>query len=325
MPEKFDDWGARGPETELQSSTDDDPDDSLDSEGFEEGDVLAEEMGEEAESAAVESEGDAGEVDEVDATPADHSLTELDHALEDVIVNAMSAADSHGFVRRLAAGVSRIARATGSAQGGARGNEGAGQPPDAAARDAAPRRELAPRARRLQRRVLPLLQQFGDEQTDEPETIADLAQRLADEAAGKALDEALPLLAGMAAHVLALPLVRRNNAPLARAEKRELLDASLDAARTLDHARGAGALSALLPLARSVARGVPRMGLVTADLARAIRRGAGQAAAQPRLLRHLMSLAAPARWPSTRHGTAVAALPRRIRLEGPVEITILSR
>lgn len=149
MLEKFDDWGARGPETELQSSTDEDPDDSLDSEGFEEGDLLAEEMGEETESAAVESDGgaderrtelSAGDTDEVNATPADHSLTELDHALEDVIVNAMSAADSHGFVRRLAAGVSRIARATGSAQGGTRCNEGARQSPAAAARNAAPRR-----------------------------------------------------------------------------------------------------------------------------------------------------------------------------------------
>ncbi len=191
-------------------------------------------------------------------------------------------------------------------------------------RGAAPRREPNLRARRLQRRILPLLQQFGDEQTDEPETIADLAQRLAEEAADEALDEALPLLAGMAAHVLALPLARRKNAPLAHAEKRELLDASLDAVRILNQARDARALSALLPLARSVARGVPRMRLVTADLARAIRRGAGQAASQPRLLRHLMSLAAPASWPSRPHGTA-AALPRRIRLEGPVEITMLSR
>ncbi|MFM0052529.1 hypothetical protein [Caballeronia grimmiae] len=316
MGERFDDWTAESSAIKPKLESDGNPSDSLECEGFQEDAALADTTDEKSEAAAGADLGDeadrahdttagadgdsvANQSGDSDASSHDRSLAAFLDALDKVVLNALGAAGSADFVRRLADGANRLSRSLHGT-----GASSSSPPVD---RDAF----------RSARRSLFLLQCVRNAQLDQHEVFARLAAQLAHEAARPASDAALRLLAAVAAHVVARYLPR----PLTRAQRRELLDASLDAAFILRHAHGGRALRAVLPLARKT----QRSGAASSRLARALRRGAQRTVVQPDLPRHLVPATIDTQWPAGRHGGANAVLPRRIRLQGPVEITIFSR
>jgi len=159
--------------------------------------------------------------------------------------------------------------------------------------------------------ILPLLQQEAVDGADETEVFEDLADWFEDEG----VDEALPILAGVAARAAVRPLVRRTGAAVGGAMGRQLVRSTTQAARTLVARRGPRAIRALPRIARGVGRVAARGGLRPAALPAAIRRTAARVAARPTLTRQL---ARPTRPPSARGGGLV----RSLTLRGPVEVTV---
>ena len=150
---------------------------------------------------------------------------------------------------------------------------------------------------------------------DEREALDDLTEVFVEEG----LDEALPVLGGLAARALLQPLsAERIGAPL----RRQLVDSATQAARTLAGRAGPEALRALPRLAQSIGRTAGRRDVRPAALPQALRRTAVHVTSQPASLARLMR-SAPKRSP-TRTVLGQGA-PQRLVVPGPVEIHILSR
>jgi hypothetical protein len=149
---------------------------------------------------------------------------------------------------------------------------------------------------------------------DEGEALDDLTELFVEEG----LDEALPVLGGLAARALLRPLsAGRIGAPL----RRQLVASATQAARTLAERAGPEALRALPRLAQSIGRTAGRRDARPAALPQTLRRTAVQVASQPALLARLTR---PGRKrSSTRTGLGHGA-PQRLVVPGPVEIHILS-
>ena len=240
---------------------------------------------------------------------------ETPEGLEAAIAEALDAQGPEEFFARLLGGVGRLAaqpaRATRrqSAWGRRRGARPASQ--DGASGRTGTRGSLTEVMRRLGR--------YLAEGIDEREALSDLADLFAEEG----LDEALPVLGGLAARALLRPLsAGRIGAPL----RRQLVESATQAARTLAGRAGTEAVGALPRLAQSIGRTAGRRDVRPSALPQALRRTAVQVASQPALLARLMRPGrkrSPTRTgldiSSGRHGT-----PQRVVVPGPVEIHILS-
>lgn len=158
--------------------------------------------------------------------------------------------------------------------------------------------------------AIPVLQRYHSEGLDEAQAFDALAQWFEEEQA----DLAVPLMAGFAARMVARPLLRQAGTALNARVRRQMVRRAAEAARILARRRGPRAVRALPPLARSVARCALRRALPPRTVPRALQRSATELAARPQLVRHLMHPANPPA-PAPRNA-------RRIRIAGPVEITI---
>lgn len=163
-------------------------------------------------------------------------------------------------------------------------------------------------------RLLPLLQRHAAQGSNETELFEDLGDWFEDEG----VDEALPVLAGVAARAAVRPLVRRTGSVVSRAAGRQVVRSATQAARTLVRRQGAQAVRALPRIARSVGRAAARWNARPGAVASALRRTAARVAARPALVRRLAHPTAPA---STRR-LAASGVPRRIVVRGPVEIIV---
>jgi hypothetical protein len=331
--------------SEEPSHSMDDAEDSIQEEGFEEGDALSDEMGD-----ATEDGLDGGEaLDDAYAQQqrkeaieegiegfAEADPARMQDALEEAMADALDANDAGEYFRLLAAGIRRVAamgvRARGVEAGAAnpvRRAAHAGESPDNwAARitgEAERSRERRTGSRdamtNLPHRILPVLRRYAADGFDELEAFQDLADRFAE----GGLDKALPVLAGMAARTLAFPGLQRGAVELASALRRELVRGSRHAAHTLVRRRGPQAVRALPRIARSVARTAERQRLPPAALPRALRRVAERVTTKPQLMQHLVSPTAITTSPPTRLRVVSPGMPRRFSFRGPVEITIRSR
>jgi hypothetical protein len=159
--------------------------------------------------------------------------------------------------------------------------------------------------------AIPVLQRYRSEGLDEAQVFDALAQWFEEEQA----ELAVPLMAGFAARMVARPLLRQAGAALKPRLRRQMVRRAAEAARILARRRGPRAVRALPSLARSVARCAVRRLLPPRTVPRALQRTATELAARPQLVRQLMHPANPSA-PAPR-GNA-----RRIRVAGPVEITI---
>jgi hypothetical protein len=245
-------------------------------------------------------------------------------ALEEAVADALDAEDSDEFFRQLVGGISRVA---GAARRGAttagRVARGVGRAAQTAGRVAGQVQRVAGRAGRAANplasilgQVAPLLQQYAAQGFDELDALEDLADLFADEE----LDEALPVLAGMAARTMVRPALRR--AALSSPLRRQIVRSTTQVARNLVRRQGPAALRALPRIAQSVGQTAARRRLSPSRLPQAIRKTGARVAAQPRLVGQLSRPAPGMRRTSVRPGPGRGGLPQRLRLQGPVEIMI---
>ena len=250
--------------------------------------------------------------DDLDVDPGfDAAEAETQDDLEAAIAEALDAQGPEEFFARLLGGVGRLAaqpaRATRrqSARGRRRGARPASQ--EGASGRTGTRGSLTEVMRRLGR--------YLAEGIDEGEALDDLTDLFVEEG----LDDALPVLGGLAARALLQPLsAGRIGAPL----RRQLVESATQAARALAGRAGPEAVRALPRLAQSIGRTAGRRDVRPAALPQALRRTAAQVASQPALLARLLR-PGPKRSP-TRTGLDRGA-PQRLVVPGPVEIHILSR
>ncbi len=138
-------------------------------------------------------------------------------------------------------------------------------------------------------------------------------------------DEALPVLAGVAARAALRPLVRGGGAKTGQAVRRQIVRGATQAARSLINRQGPQAVRALRPLATSVGRVAVRRGMNPAALPGAIRQAAARVAAQPALVTRLsqvISRTGRSGVPRSRLTISGGSVPRRFVVNGPVEIII---
>jgi hypothetical protein len=245
-------------------------------------------------------------------------------ALEEAVADALDAEDSDEFFRQLVGGISRVA---GAARRGAttagRVARGVGRAAQTAGRVAGQVQRVAGRAGRAANplasilgQVAPLLQQYAAQGFDELDALEDLADLFADEE----LDEALPVIAGIAARTMVRPVLRR--AALSSPLRRQIVHSTTQVARNLVRRQGPAALRALPRIAQSVGQTAARRRLSPSRLPQAIRQTGARVAAQPRLVGQLSRPAPGMRRTSVRPGRGRGGLPQRLRLQGPVEIMI---
>jgi hypothetical protein len=166
--------------------------------------------------------------------------------------------------------------------------------------------------------LLPLLQQHAAQGADELDVFEDLADWFEDEA----VDEALPVLAGVAARAALRPLIRRGAAAAGRTVRRQLVRSATHAARQLTRRQGPQAVRALPRIARSVGRTAARRGARPAALPAALRQTAAQVVRQPALVRRLAGPAAARPRAVGVRRVAAGGVPRRFVVNGPVEIIV---
>jgi len=246
-------------------------------------------------------------------------------ALEDAMADALDAEDTDEFFRRSLGALSRVAGVVGRGAGTVgRVVRTVGQAAQTAGRVARRTRRIAGRAAQARSPVGYLMQQLGqylNQGFDEYDALEDLANLFAEEE----MDEALPVLAGVAARTALRPMLRRTAGQVSRPLRRQLVLSTTQAAQTLVRRRGPQAVRALPRIARSVGRTAVRRGLRPAALPQAVRRAAVQVAARPALVQRLAQpLAQPPARTAMRRPLG-RGIPRRFRLRGPVEITIVSR
>lgn len=244
-------------------------------------------------------------------------------ALESAVANAMEAEDGDEFLLRLISGIRGVA-------GTARQNIPTASRPVGPRSRPNPRRAARPVGGTmaggglggLLQQLLPLLRQHAALGADEAELFEDLADWYEQEQA----DQALPVLAGVAARAALRPLLRRGGAAAARAAARQIVRGATQAARTLIQRQGPRAVRALGPIGRSVGRAAQRNNLRPAALPGAIRQTAARVAAQPALAQRLIQPRQAIVRPGTPRNrlTLSGGVPRRFLVQGPVEIIIRS-
>jgi hypothetical protein len=174
----------------------------------------------------------------------------------------------------------------------------------------------------LLQQLLPMLQQHTAQGANEMDVFEDLADWFEQEDA----DEALPILAGVAARAALRHLVRRSGAMAGRAVSRQIVRSATQAARNLVNRQGAQAIRALRPIAASVGRVAVRRGMRPVALSGAIRQATARVAAQPALARRLSQTATrttrASNAPRSRLSISGGGTPRRFVVNGPVEIII---
>lgn len=269
-------------------------------------------------------------------------------SLEDMMADTLDAGDTDEFFSRLLSGISQVAGVAGRGAGAVgRVARTAGRTARTAERIAGQARRTAGQVGRVAGRVgrvagrvgqvagraaqarsplrsllgqlLPMIRQWSQQGFDEADALEDLADLFAEEE----MDEALPVLAGVAARTVVRPLLRRVAGQVSHPLRRQLVHSATQAAQTLVRRQGPQALRALPRIAQSVGRTAARRRLRPAALPQAVRRTAAQVAARPSLVRRLAQpTASPA---PTRQLPVGRGATRRFRLSGPVEIHIISR
>jgi hypothetical protein len=192
-----------------------------------------------------------------------------------------------------------------------------------------PRREdgrTEQRARQVPEPYATLMQQFGQYQNqgfDEFDALEDLAETFAGmDFDDDEIDDALPVVAGIAAHAIARPLLGRGAQRLPRWHGRQLVRSTTDAARMLVRRQGGHGLRALPGIAHGVLRSALRRGASARALAPMVQRAALRVAASPQLTRQLAQ--GTRRAMSSAMTDRGASFPGRLVVRGPIEITILS-
>lgn len=277
-------------------------------------------------------------------------------ALESALADALDAEDADEFFRQLLGNISRVAGLVG------RGTRAAGRVAQTAGRVAGQARRtaqtvgrvagqarraaqtagrVAGQARRVAGRVqqvagqaagasrpaanllqqlLPLLQQYATQGFDELDALEDLADLFAEEE----MDEALPVIGAIAARAAVSPLLRTTAARLSRPVRQQLVRSGTQAARTLARRQGPAAVRALSPIARQVGQTAARRGLGVRSLPSALRSTAARVAARPAMVQQLSRPVRRGGLRQRRLGRG-RGVPRRLVLQGPVEIRIVSR
>jgi hypothetical protein len=335
--------------------------DSLENEGFEEGDAYEADMGDESLAASDASE-DFGEEDahadlgdeetegfELDMAAGADAL-EVWNAFEDEIANSLDALDTDEFIGRILGGLGRAVSVVGRGRGPAPQAAamlarvlGAGQAAPAKGRAAnAARTEgtIAARAGDValapSQRAASLGHLFGQlgqlmgRNFDDLEAFDAAADLYIDEG----LDEALPAAVALGARAVARGLGLRNVAQMTMPARRALVRAIATSARDLIFGRGPQSLRALPRMGQAVARTARRRRLPPAAAAQAVRRAlprtARTVARRPRLARRLATPAAGPR-PIARPSSIGRGTPgpgpraRRYTFSGPVTLTITGR
>ncbi len=239
----------------------------------------------------------------------DEAQDDLDD-LEVAIADALDARGPEEFFARLLGGMGRLAApppARGTRRQAMRNGQRGARP---ASREGASGRTGT---RGPLTGIMRHLGRYLAEGSDEREALEDLTERSVEES----LEEALPVLGGLAARAVLQPLpAGRIGAPL----RRQLVASATQAARALVGRVGPEALRALPRLAESIGRTAGRRTVRPAALPQALRHTAAQVTKRPALLARLMR---PAR--KKTHYRPGRAASRRLVVPGPVEIHILSR
>jgi hypothetical protein len=320
--------------------------DGFEGDGMEEDGMMEMDGYDEHEEAFLDEEGfeDGFESEYADEF-AEEAVDEID-ALEEAVADALDAEDSDEFLARLIGGIRNVAGAVGRGAGAVRRVAGtaqrvAGQVGGIArgveglARSVGGTTAGAPRRRRIRtrsgtatgnelpaliRQMLPILQQHARQGADEMELFEDLADWYEE----TQVDEALPLIAGVAARAALRPMVRRGAAVASRAVRRQLVRGATQAARQLAGRQGARGVRALSRITRSVGRTAVRRGLRPANLPTAIRQTTARIAAQPGLVRRLSQPGAVTTGAAPRSRVILrgGGTPRRFVVNGPVEIIV---
>jgi hypothetical protein len=172
-------------------------------------------------------------------------------AFEEAAADALDAEDSDEFFRRIMSGLSQVAGGVGGAASRVR------RVAQTTARRAGQAQRITRRAARARSPVGYLVQRLGqylNEGFDEFDALEDLADLYAEEE----LDEALPVLAGVAARALVRPLVRRATGQIGLGVRRQIVRSAGQAARTLARRVGPHSVRALPQIVRSIGRSAAR-------------------------------------------------------------------
>ncbi|WP_024302736.1 hypothetical protein [Pseudogulbenkiania sp. MAI-1] len=163
------------------------------------------------------------------------------------------------------------------------------------------------------------LSQLLGQQADELDAFDEFADLYVEDG----IDEALPLAVGLAARAAASALGRGAVARMAQPARRALVRGVANTARQLLSRHGPRALRALPRVARGAVRVARQRQVPVAQVPALMQRVGRQVAAQPQLVRRL------AQQPAGSGMGSLAAAPtgnaRRFRINGPVEISIVSR
>jgi hypothetical protein len=138
------------------------------------------------------------------------------------------------------------------------------------------------------------------------------------------LAQAVPLLAALTARAIAQG-VAQGGEPIGREAGQHLVREAVTATRHLVQSKGAGGLVLLPHIARGLVRHALRRGIAAAALAEALPRVAGRLLHDPDLARRLTRAGARGKPEVDRPGRWTRGRPRRLLLNGPVEITIIAR
>lgn len=243
-------------------------------------------------------------------------------ATEEAVADALDAEDSDEFLRRLISGIRVVADQVGRVARGvqdvAGGIAGAGAQ---RGRRGGKHRTGGAMGRGSLQLLLPILQQHAAQGANEMSLFEDMADWFEQENP----DEALPILAGVAARAALRPLSQGSGAIAEQAVRRQILRGATQAARNLVSRQGPQAVRALRPIATSVGRVAVRKGIEPAALPGAIRQAAARVAAEPALARRLSQPAMRTDRsvvPRSRLSISGGGVPRRFVVNGPVEIII---
>jgi hypothetical protein len=263
--------------------------------------------------------------------------------MEEAVADALDAEYSDEFLRRLISGIRGVAgavsrgvgqvgrvagrrqRVAGQVGRGARGVQGVA---GGIAGDGTQRRRKGSRSHAgitgsgamgssALHQLLPMLQQHAAQGANEMSLFEIMADWFEQENA----DEALPVLAGVAARAALRPLSHHSGAVAGQAVRRQIVREATQAARNLVSRQGPQAVRALRPIATSVGRIAAQRGLKPAALPGAIRQATASVAAQPALVRRLSQPTMRTdRSGVSRSRVSISGsgVPRRFMVNGPV-------
>jgi hypothetical protein len=225
-------------------------------------------------------------------------------AMEDAVVDALGAEDADEFLQRFRQ-VADVARRIG---------RGVGQ----AARAVAPIASTIPlpQAQAIGRiaSVAGRLLFEGADEFEALDAVLDLAEQ------EEAIDAALPVIAGLTIRSV-MPRVARAPRPV----RQQLVRSVSQSTRLLVRRQGPQAARAIAPVVQSVQRTAQQRRLPAQQLPQAVRQAATRVAANPRLARQLVQRQTRSALLPLRQTRLDTALPRRLMLQGPVEILIRTR